>query len=89
MEFERERLLIGEKVDLLNKKTVLVLGLGGVGGYVVEALARASVGHLILVDYDIVDITNINRQNNMAIRSIIISTNVTSSFLTLYLFNQL
>ena len=62
MEFEREELLIGEKIDLLKKKTVLVLGLGGVGGYVTESLARCGVGHLILVDYDIVDITNINRQ---------------------------
>lgn len=62
MEFERERLLIGEKVDYLKEKTVLVLGLGGVGGYVVEALARAGIGHLILIDYDVVDITNINRQ---------------------------
>ena len=62
MEFEREKLLIGEKVDLLKEKTVLVLGLGGVGGYVVESLVRAGIGHLILIDYDIVDITNINRQ---------------------------
>lgn len=62
MEFEREKLLIGENVDLLKKKSILVLGLGGVGGYVVESLTRAGIGHLILVDYDIVDITNINRQ---------------------------
>ena len=60
--FEREELLIGDKIDLLKKKTVLVLGLGGVGGYVVEALTRSGIGHLILVDYDKVDITNINRQ---------------------------
>ncbi len=62
MEFERERLLIGDKIDLLNSKTVLILGLGGVGGYCVESLARANIGNLILVDYDTVDITNINRQ---------------------------
>ena len=62
MEFEREKLLIEEKINLLKEKTILVLGLGGVGGYVVESLARSGIGHLILVDYDIVDITNINRQ---------------------------
>ena len=62
MEFERERLLIGNKMNVLMNKTVLVLGVGGVGGYVVESLARAGIGHLILIDYDIIDITNINRQ---------------------------
>ena len=60
--FEREELLIGKKINLLKEKTVLVLGLGGVGGYVTESLVRAGIGHLILVDYDIVDVTNINRQ---------------------------
>ena len=62
MEFAREKLLIGDKIDLLKDKTILVLGLGGVGGYVVEALTRCGIGSLILVDYDVVDITNINRQ---------------------------
>ena len=62
MEFERERLMIGDKLDILANKCVLVLGLGGVGGYVVESLVRAGIGNLILVDYDIVDVTNINRQ---------------------------
>lgn len=55
--------LIGkDKVDNIREKTVLVLGLGGVGGYVVEALARSFIGTLILVDYDLVDISNLNRQ---------------------------
>ena len=63
MEFQRLELLIGEeKLNELKNKTVLVLGIGGVGGYVVEALARSAIGHLILIDYDKVDITNINRQ---------------------------
>ena len=62
MEFEREELLIGNKIDILKNKTILVLGLGGVGGYVTESLARCGIGRLILVDYDKVDITNINRQ---------------------------
>jgi len=61
--YDRTALLIGE--DALNKikdARVLIIGLGGVGGYIVEALARASVGHLDLCDYDLVDTTNINRQ---------------------------
>lgn len=62
MEFEREKLLIGDKIEVLKNKTILVLGLGGVGGYVVESLVRCGIGNLILVDYDKVDITNINRQ---------------------------
>lgn len=63
MEFQRLELLIGEeKLNELKNKTVLVLGVGGVGGYVIEGLARSAIGHLILIDYDKVDITNINRQ---------------------------
>ena len=62
MEFEREKILIGDKINILKDKTILVLGLGGVGGYVTESLARCGIGNLILVDYDKVDITNINRQ---------------------------
>ena len=62
MEFEREELLIGNKINILKDKTILILGLGGVGGYVTESLARCGIGNLILVDYDKVDITNINRQ---------------------------
>ena len=57
-----ESLIGKEKVDSIREKCVLVLGLGGVGGYVVESLARSFVGTLILVDYDSVDITNLNRQ---------------------------
>ena len=61
--FERLKLLIGE--DNLNKikgKTVLIVGVGGVGGYVVTSLARSGVENLIIIDYDKVDISNINRQ---------------------------
>lgn len=62
-EFSRMELLIGrEAVDLLSKKKIAVFGLGGVGSYVAEALARCGVGSLTLVDHDTVDITNINRQ---------------------------
>lgn len=61
--FEREELLISkDNVLKLASKSILVLGVGGVGGYVVESLARCGIGHLILCDYDTVDITNINRQ---------------------------
>lgn len=61
--FERTELLIGkEKIDILRKKKVAVFGLGGVGGYACEALARSGVGELHLIDNDIVDETNINRQ---------------------------
>ncbi len=59
----RTELLIGkEGVDKLARAHVLVAGLGGVGSFAVEALARAGVGHLYLVDYDTVDPSNINRQ---------------------------
>lgn len=61
--FARLEKIIGkDNLNKLNNKSVLVLGLGGVGGYVVESLARSGIGTLILVDYDIVDETNINRQ---------------------------
>ena len=60
--FEREELLIGEKINNIKSKTVLVLGLGGVGGYVVESLVRAGISKLVIVDNDVVDITNLNRQ---------------------------
>ena len=62
-QFDRLSILIGnDGIDTLKKKKVLVVGLGGVGGYVVESLSRSGIGTLGLVDYDIVDITNINRQ---------------------------
>lgn len=61
--FFRTSLVIGEEnIHKLNNSTVWVFGVGGVGGFVVEALARAGVGHIRAVDMDVVDITNINRQ---------------------------
>lgn len=59
---ERLELLIGDKVKEFKTKTVLIIGLGGVGGYAVEALTRLGIGHLILVDGDVIESTNINRQ---------------------------
>ncbi|MGD7044075.1 tRNA threonylcarbamoyladenosine dehydratase [Jeotgalibacillus proteolyticus] len=62
-QFSRNELAIGsEGIDLLKGKTVAVLGIGGVGSFAAEALARSGVGRLILVDKDDVDITNVNRQ---------------------------
>lgn len=60
---ERTRLLIGDTAaDRLNRAHVIVFGVGGVGGHVVEALARAGVGKLTLVDADVVSDSNRNRQ---------------------------
>jgi tRNA A37 threonylcarbamoyladenosine dehydratase len=61
--FSRFELLVGaEKLAKLNTARVAVIGLGGVGSYTVEALARAGVGWLILADYDEICLTNTNRQ---------------------------
>jgi len=60
---ERSELLLGKKaLETLSDKTVLVVGVGGVGSFCVEALARTGVGHLILIDKDCVEPSNINRQ---------------------------
>ena len=62
-EYQRTSLLIGEEgIKKLQNAKVIVYGLGGVGSFAVEALARAGIGHLVLVDNDVVDITNTNRQ---------------------------
>lgn len=62
-QFSRSELLLGEKaINKLKSSTVAVFGVGGVGGYVVEALARVGVGHLVIIDNDQVSLTNINRQ---------------------------
>ncbi|MCR5585895.1 MAG: tRNA threonylcarbamoyladenosine dehydratase [Lachnospiraceae bacterium] len=62
-QFQRTQLLIGkENLNKLKKSRVAVFGVGGVGGYVVEALARSGVGTLDLIDDDKVSVTNLNRQ---------------------------
>lgn len=62
-EFSRTILLIGEeKLERLKNSHIAIFGLGGVGSYVVEALARCGVGKLTLVDNDVVSPSNINRQ---------------------------
>ena len=61
--FSRTELLIGkEGIEKLQKAKVAIFGIGGVGSFVVEALIRAGVSNFILVDKDVVDVTNINRQ---------------------------
>ncbi|MBS4194787.1 tRNA threonylcarbamoyladenosine dehydratase [Lederbergia citri] len=62
-QFSRNELAIGkEGLDLLKNTTVAILGVGGVGTFAAEALARTNIGKIILVDKDDVDITNVNRQ---------------------------
>ncbi|OQY18569.1 MAG: tRNA cyclic N6-threonylcarbamoyladenosine(37) synthase TcdA [Desulfobacteraceae bacterium 4572_35.1] len=61
--FSRTELVVGRKgVECLRSSHVVVFGLGGVGGYAVEALTRAGIGHLTLVDFDTFSTSNINRQ---------------------------
>ena len=61
--FDRIEKVIGQDaVSVIKNKSVLILGCGGVGGYVAEGLARSGVGTLILVDFDDIDQSNINRQ---------------------------
>ncbi len=61
--FKRTEILIGkENMDVLSNAHILVVGVGGVGGYVVEMLARCGVGELTIVDFDVVSTSNINRQ---------------------------
>lgn len=62
-QFSKTELLIGnEGIKKLQEAKVAIFGIGGVGSFVVEALARAGVGNFILVDKDTIDLTNLNRQ---------------------------
>ncbi|WP_314587182.1 tRNA threonylcarbamoyladenosine dehydratase [Paenibacillus terrigena] len=62
-QFSRTELAIGpDGLDKMKRSTVAVLGIGGVGSIAAEALARTGIGRIILIDKDVVDITNINRQ---------------------------
>ena len=62
-QFMRSSLVLGEAaIERLSECTVAVFGTGGVGSFVAEALGRMGVGHLVLIDNDVLDITNLNRQ---------------------------
>ena len=62
-QFSRTQLLLGEEaMEKLKNSRVAIFGIGGVGGYVCEALVRSGVGHFDLIDHDKVCLTNINRQ---------------------------
>lgn len=62
-EFSRSQLLLGKRsIQRLKECSVAVFGIGGVGGYTVEALVRTGIGRMLLIDNDTVSLTNINRQ---------------------------
>lgn len=62
-QFSRLAVLIGDEgIEKLSKSYIAIFGLGGVGGYIVEALARSGVGHIDLIDADTVALSNLNRQ---------------------------
>ena len=61
--FVRLETLIGhDNLEKITSKNILVIGIGGVGGYVVESLIRSGISNITIVDYDVVDSSNINRQ---------------------------
>ena len=61
--FERTISLVGiDNFNKIKEKTILVVGLGGVGGYATESLVRSGIHNLILIDHDNIDLTNLNRQ---------------------------
>lgn len=60
---DRTELLIGKQaMEKIKKAKVAVFGIGGVGSFVVEGLARAGVGHMVLIDNDVISVSNVNRQ---------------------------
>lgn len=61
--FNRTELLVGSPgLEILSRSKVAIFGIGGVGSFAAEALARSAVGTLVLVDHDLIDVTNLNRQ---------------------------
>ena len=54
--------MLDDKVDLLKDKTVAIFGVGGVGGYTLEALIRSGIENIDIYDFDSIDVSNINRQ---------------------------
>ena len=57
-----EKILDKESLEKIKNKTILIIGLGGVGGYALESIVRMGVNNIIIVDNDIIDVTNLNRQ---------------------------
>ena len=75
MDLSRLELLIKDKVYILKKSTILVIGLGGVGSYAVESLCRSGIGKIIIADYDVISPSNLNRQlmtniNNIGLKKV-------------------
>ena len=75
---DRLEILIGNNIDKLKNTTVLIVGIGGVGGHALESIARSGIGKIVIVDSDIVDITNLNRQiisnkNNIGLNKVDVS----------------
>lgn len=69
--FARSELLLGaEGMEKLRESTVAVFGIGGVGSFTAEVLVRTGIGSIVLIDYDIIDITNINRQIHATTKTI-------------------
>ena len=73
--FDRLELIIKDKIDLIKNKTILIIGLGGVGGYALESIIRSGIEKIIIVDYDVIDETNLNRQilslnNNIGLKKV-------------------
>lgn len=62
MWLDRLKLLINDDIDKLKNSTIAIIGLGGVGGSSLESIVRSGIGNIIIVDKDVVDITNLNRQ---------------------------
>ena len=59
---DRLEVLFGDNLDKIQNKTILIIGLGGVGSYALETLARTGINKFIIVDGDLVDVSNLNRQ---------------------------
>ncbi len=60
--FNRVELLIGEKIKKLNQANILIIGIGGVGGYVFECLIRSGINNITIIDFDKIELSNLNRQ---------------------------
>lgn len=69
--FNRTEMLLGKKnIEKLKNIKVAIFGIGGVGSYACEALVRCGIGSIVLVDHDIIDVTNINRQIHATFKTV-------------------